>query len=76
MGDNLLYWKWVDDDRYAFYVEADPSELLRARKRRGCQPPYLEEQEWQHILVWLCAQALNLIQLGRARGTYLWPTSN
>ena len=53
-----LGWDWLDDDRVALHVEADPYDLLDRRPRRP-----LTETDWADILGWLRRQALALVRL-------------
>lgn len=63
-----LGWDWLEDDRVALHVEADPHDLLDRRPRRP-----LSDAEWADILGWLRRQALALVRLAalapRAAGT-------
>lgn len=53
-----LGWDWLDDDRVALHVEADPYDLLDRRPRRP-----LSDAEWVDVLGWLHRQALALVRL-------------
>ncbi len=53
-----LGWDWLDDDRVALHVEADPHDLLDRRPRRP-----LSDAEWADVLGWLRRQALAIVRL-------------
>jgi hypothetical protein len=52
--------EWPADDHAELYVEAAPYALLERKPRRP-----LAEQEWEEILAWLRAKAMELVRLAR-----------